>query len=132
MLLGRRSIRTSRASSSSISAGACTKAFGSVRIPRSQTCAAFAATSWLRLASDNSILSLGGDCADVRRIGDDPLPLLEYLGRDDDFRGLEQPAPPKPRQPTRYEVEPYDPADEQPDEDEAELGHLTFEPGGAT
>lgn len=67
----------------------------------------------------------------VRRIGDDPLPLLEYLGRDDDFRDLEQPDPPKPRQPTRYEVEPYDPADEQPDGDEAELGHLTFESGGA-
>jgi transcriptional regulator with XRE-family HTH domain len=68
----------------------------------------------------------------VRRIGDDPLPLLEYLGRDDDFRYREQPAPPKPRQPTRYEVEPYDPADEQPDEDEPELGHLTFGSGGAT
>lgn len=68
----------------------------------------------------------------VRRIGDDPLPLLEYLSRDDDFRDLEQPASPKPRQPTRYEVEPYDPADEQPDDDEAELGHLTFGSGGAT
>lgn len=68
----------------------------------------------------------------VRRIGDDPLPLLEYLGRDDDFRDLERPAPPKPPRPTRYEVEPYDPADEQPDDDEAELGHLTFESGGAT
>ncbi|WP_129774841.1 helix-turn-helix domain-containing protein [Peristeroidobacter soli] len=42
----------------------------------------------------------------VRRVGDDPLPLLEYLSRDDDFRDLEQPAPPKPRQPTRYGVEP--------------------------
>lgn len=68
----------------------------------------------------------------VRRIGDDPLPLLEYLSRDDDFRDLEQPTPPKPPRPTRYEVEPYDPADEQPDDDESELGHLTFESGGAT
>ncbi|MDY6945722.1 MAG: hypothetical protein SXG53_08385 [Pseudomonadota bacterium] len=68
----------------------------------------------------------------VRRIGDDPLPLLEYLSRDDDFRDLEQPPLPKPRQPTRYEVEPYDPADEQPDDDESELGYLTFESGGAT
>lgn len=146
------------------------------------------------MASDNSIFSLGGDCADgggktttgvdpakrvgaiickarrkaglsqarladrldrcqsyiskiesgarlvevrefmwiVRRIGDDPLPLLEYLSRDDDFGDLEQPPPPKPRQPTRYEVEPYDPADELPDDDESELGHLTFESGGAT
>jgi transcriptional regulator with XRE-family HTH domain len=68
----------------------------------------------------------------VRRIGDDPLSLLENLSHDDDFRDLEQPTPPKPRQPIRYELEPYDPADEQPDDDESELGHLTFGSGGAT
>jgi transcriptional regulator with XRE-family HTH domain len=67
----------------------------------------------------------------VRRIGEDPVPLLEHICRNDDFRDLEQPPPPKPREPTRYDVEPYDPADEVPDDDEAELGHLTLGSGGA-
>ena len=51
------------------------------------------------------------------------------LCHDDDFRDLEQPAKPEPRPVTRYEIEPYDPNDEEPDDDESELGHLLIEAG---
>jgi transcriptional regulator with XRE-family HTH domain len=67
----------------------------------------------------------------VRRIGEDPMPLLACLCRDDDFRDLNQPTKPKSQPVTRYNIEPYDPADEESDEDESELGHLKFGSGGA-
>jgi transcriptional regulator with XRE-family HTH domain len=67
----------------------------------------------------------------VRRIGADPLQLLDRLFRDDDFGDLYQPAKPASEPETRIEIEPYDPADEEPDDDESGLGHLTFGPGGA-
>jgi len=69
----------------------------------------------------------------VRRIGADPLRLLERLCRDDDFSDLYQPTKCEPeREPApQAEIEPYDPADEEPDADEVELGHLKFDQGGA-
>ena len=72
----------------------------------------------------------------VRRIGADPLQLLERLFRDDDFSDLYQPAKRQPRPAPQFELEPYqtepyDPADEEPDDDEVELGHLKFDQGGA-
>lgn len=71
----------------------------------------------------------------IKRIGADPMPLLEQLFRDDDFSDLYQPAKKDPRPAPQfelepYQIEPYDPADEEPDDDELELGHLKFGEGG--
>lgn len=67
----------------------------------------------------------------VRRIGADPLLLLDRLFKDDDFSDLYQPAKREPEPAPHIEIEPYDPADEEPDDDEIKLGHLKFDQGGA-
>lgn len=74
----------------------------------------------------------------VQRIGEDPMQLLEQLCRGDSFSDLEHPEQRHPWRrdggndsTTRHVIEAYDPADEVPDDDESELGHLTFGPGGA-